>query len=72
MVTDGKCDGFVFTAETRKEEIVRFSKAKADPEFAKMLKVGTLDRACGDAARDSAAEASPGQSKGPILNAIAT
>ena len=25
-------------AETLKEEIVRFSKAKADPEFAKMLK----------------------------------
>ncbi|EJD06661.1 uncharacterized protein FOMMEDRAFT_17163 [Fomitiporia mediterranea MF3/22] len=29
-------------AETRKEEIVRFSKAKADPEFAKMLKARTL------------------------------
>ncbi|TDL16488.1 hypothetical protein BD410DRAFT_902018 [Rickenella mellea] len=29
-------------AETRKEEIVRFSRAKADPEFAKMLKVRTL------------------------------
>lgn len=29
-------------AETRKEEIVRFSKAKADPEFSKMLKARTL------------------------------
>lgn len=29
-------------AETRKEEIVRFSKAKADPEFVKMLKARTL------------------------------
>lgn len=25
-------------AETLKEEVVRFSKAKADPEFARMLK----------------------------------
>lgn len=30
------------SAETRKEEIVRFSKAKADPEFSKMLKMRTL------------------------------
>ena len=29
-------------AETLKEEIVRFSKAKADPEFARMLKDRTL------------------------------
>ena len=29
-------------AETRKEEIVRFAKAKADPEFARMLKARTL------------------------------
>lgn len=29
-------------AETRKEEIVRFSKAKADPDFARMLKTRTL------------------------------
>ena len=30
------------SAETRKEEIARFSKAKADPDFAKMLKARTL------------------------------
>jgi nucleoporin NUP159 len=30
------------TAVTRKEEIVRFNKAKTDTEFAKMLKVRTL------------------------------
>lgn len=29
-------------AETRKKEIARFSKAKADPDFAKMLKTRTL------------------------------
>lgn len=29
-------------AETRKEEILRFSKAKADPEFARMLRARTL------------------------------
>ena len=29
-------------AETLKEEIIRFSKAKADPEFARMLKERTL------------------------------
>jgi hypothetical protein len=30
------------TAETKKEEIARFNKAKTDPEFAKMLKARTL------------------------------
>ena len=30
------------SAETRKEENDRFSKAKADPDFAKMLKARTL------------------------------
>ena len=33
---------FLCKAETRKEEIVRFSKAKNDPEFSKMLKSRTL------------------------------
>ena len=31
------------SAETRKEEIIRFSKAKDDPEFARMLKIRTLN-----------------------------
>lgn len=33
---------FNILAETRREEITRFSRAKADPDFAKMLKVRTL------------------------------
>ncbi|KAI6039592.1 hypothetical protein EDC04DRAFT_2684462 [Pisolithus marmoratus] len=35
-------DGCMLKATTKQEEIIRFDKARTDPEFAKMLKVRTL------------------------------
>ncbi|KAL5485778.1 hypothetical protein ACEPAI_6819 [Sanghuangporus weigelae] len=38
-----EAESALLKAETRKEEIIRISKAKTDPEFARILKARTLD-----------------------------
>ncbi|KAL5526008.1 hypothetical protein ACEPAG_7346 [Sanghuangporus baumii] len=38
-----EAESTLLKAETRKEEIIRISKAKTDPEFARILKARTLD-----------------------------